>query len=184
MPLCPSLSLRNGRWQRKPSSKKAIVAECRQRLAEVLPLEPVSVASIDGSIRLEGQKGASMGQTLAVAYVYLTTLLHRGQHQFPLVIDSPAGPIDGANRREIAELVPMLCDQFIAFTISPERMNFVEPLHQAAEGDVRYLTLFRKTVGTQHLLSNLPQSNVVQDTKTAVLIAGKDYFYSFDVIDE
>ena len=47
---------------------------------------------------------------------------------FPLVVDSPAGPIDEGVRRRIGRLLPELCTQFVGFTINTERAGFVDAL--------------------------------------------------------
>lgn len=159
--------------------KAAIVKECRQRLGEILSFNPVEIDEISGSLKLKNQKGASVGQTLAVAYTFLTTLLGRGKHQFPLVVDSPANPIDNTVRSEIASVIPDLTDQFVAFTISSERTGFTDYLDKSADGDVKYLTLFRKNEHTQPLVEDLP-SNGVDETKDGVLVEGREYFNQFD----
>lgn len=162
---------------------ESLRTQCNQQLDRVLPLEPVRIESIGQNLRLLGQDGASVGQSLAVGYTFLTTLLHRGQHQFPLVVDSPANPVDVGNRREIAATVPKLCDHFIGFTISSERMGFANSLHEAADGDVVYLTMFRKSDRTAHLMDSLPETGVHM-TDTAVIIEGRDYFNRFDVEED
>ena len=74
-------------------------------------------------------------------------------------------------------MVPQLCSQFIAFTISTEREAFLEPLEAAAEGDVKYLTAFRKTDGNAELMKDLPVS--FYDNGHSVVVEGRDYFMSF-----
>lgn len=159
--------------------KGDILEECRTKLSEILSFSPVEISEISGSLRLKGQDGASVGQTLAVAYTFLTTLLGEGQHQFPLIVDSPANPIDKTVRREIAGVIPKLTDQFVAFTISTERPGFTDHLHRAADADVRYLTLFRKNANTRPLVSELPGDGV-QQTSDGILVEGRSYFEQFD----
>jgi DNA sulfur modification protein DndD len=153
---------------------------CNTRLESVLSREPVQIESIDRSLTLRGQEGASVGQTLSVGYTFLTSLLKRGQHQFPLIVDSPANPLSIEVRSEIGSLVPELCEQFLAFTISSERAGFVNALHEGSEGEIKYLTMFRKSPGTSHLLNNLPSEGVTE-TDNCILIEGKTYFNNFDV---
>lgn len=159
--------------------KKDIIHECRKRLNDILAFNPIEISEISGSLKLKNQGGASVGQTLAVAYTFLTTLLGRGQHQFPLIVDSPANPIDNTVRSQVAEVIPELTDQFVAFTISSERVGFTDHLDYAADGDVRYLTLFRKNVNTDYLIGELPDTGV-QHTNDGVLVEGRDYFNKFD----
>lgn len=172
-------TLKNAHNKAKLKLKKDIIQECRERLHNILSFNPVEVSGINGSLELKNQSGASVGQTLAVAYTFLTTLLGRGQHQFPLVVDSPANPIDNTVRSQVAKVIPELTDQFVAFTISSERVGFTNHLDSAADGDVRYLTLFRKNVNTAYLVGELPE-NDFQHSEDGVLVEGKEYFDQFD----
>lgn len=162
--------------------RSQLLDDINARLARVLYRDPITVDKIEGAVVL-GRGGASVGQTLAVGYVFLTSLLHRGQHQFPLLVDSPANPIDLTVRREIARLVPQLCEQFVALTISSERDGFVAPLHEQSQGNIKYITLFRKTAGAEKLRHNLPTKGI-QETANGILIEGKEYFEQFDVESE
>jgi DNA sulfur modification protein DndD len=159
-----------------------LVVEANQRIKEILINDPLEISKIDRSLRLAGQDGASVGQTLSVGYTFLMSVLNRGNNNFPLVVDSPANPIDGDVRENIAALIPSLCTQFVGFTINTERPGFVLPLEKAA-GTVKYLTMFRKTDGTARLLPGLPVTGVVQ-TESAVLVEDRDYFMSFGLKDE
>ena len=79
-----------------------------------------------------------------VAYGFMATLFSNTERELPFVVDSPANSIDNKVREEVAELIPNLTEQFIAFTISSERNNFVKPLEKACASKVKYITLFRK----------------------------------------
>ena len=160
-----------------------LTEECNLRLKSILSRSPLQIESISNSLKLKNQDGASVGQTLSVGYTFLTSLLHRGQHQFPLVVDSPANPLSMEVRREIGKLVPALCEQFVGFTISSERAGFVEVLDRQCSGKVEYLTLFRKGTGTSQLLSNIEKYDHVQND-TCVLVRGKEYFCQFDLEKE
>lgn len=160
--------------------RKELTEECNERLKTILSRSPLQVESIGKSLKLKHQAGASVGQTLSVGYTFLTSLLHRGQHQFPLVVDSPANPLSIEVRREIGKLVPALCEQFVGFTISSERAGFVEVLDNECGGKVNYLTLFRKGDGTASLLEGLGLYDHTQND-TCVLVYGKEYFCRFDI---
>ena len=108
--------------------------------------------------------------------------LSRGNNDFPLIVDSPAGPIDEGVRRNIGRLIPQLCSQFVGFTINTERPGFVQMLEKSSD-DCLFLTLFRRTEGTTRLERALPGSGVTQ-TETATLVNDRDYFMGFDVTDE
>lgn len=159
-----------------------ILAECNKTLRKVLSHDPIQLDRIDSSLHLAHQTGASVGQTLAVGYTFLMTALKRGQNDFPLIVDSPANPLDAGRRRQIGGLIPELCSQFVGFTISTERLGFVSAL-EATKCQIKYLTLFRKTAGASKLIEQLPREGVKQ-TGNAVLVDDRAYFQSFDVEQE
>jgi len=159
-----------------------LLSATNERLAIVLANDPLRLERIDRSLHLAHQGGASAGQKLSVGYTFLMSALSRGNNDFPLIVDSPAGPIDEGVRRNIGRLIPELCTQFVGFTINTERPGFVPALEKASD-DCLFLTLFRRTEGTKRLEQNLPTQGVVQTT-TATLVKDRDYFMSFDVTDE
>ena len=121
---------------------KEIKDQCNERLKNVLSGQPILIESIDQNIKILRKKRVSVGQTLSTAYVFLTSLLDRGNNSFPLVMDSPAGPIDDDVRKEIAELIPSLTDQFISFVISVERSSFADVLADNSNGNIQFITGF------------------------------------------
>jgi DNA sulfur modification protein DndD len=157
--------------------KEVLVSGCNARLNVVLRGDPIEIERIDSSLVLRGRASGSAGQNLAVGYTFLAEALSRGTHVFPLIVDSPAGPLDHPVRREVGAMVPNLCEQFIAFTISTEREGFLEPLERAANGDVKYLTAFRKTPGNADLMRDLPAG--AMQTEQSVLVDGRAYFVRF-----
>ncbi|MES2096824.1 MAG: hypothetical protein V4459_08680 [Pseudomonadota bacterium] len=162
--------------------KGELIESCNDTLAKVLVNDPLRIAGIDKSLKLSGQSGASVGQVLSVGYVFLMNVLKRGNNELPLVVDSPANPIDAGVRRRVGALIPKLTEQFVGFTINTEREGFVPALHEAAGGDVRYLTLFRRTPGTEKLMVNLPASTTVGEN--SVLVHDRQFFETFDLTDE
>ena len=162
--------------------KQELVKECNQKLAVILENDPLVIEQVDRSIKLKGQRAASAGQSLAIGYTFLMCVLNRGQNDFPLVVDSPAGPIDRGVRRRIAQLLPSLCNQFVGFTINTEREGFVDTLERNVD-DIRFLTLFRKTAGTQRMMNELPKGRYTE-TDNAVLVDDKAYFVEFDIKEE
>lgn len=147
-------------------------------LEELMPYNHVRLKGVSTSLKLEGKRGASIGETLTVAYAFLTRLGHRSNYRLPLVIDTPAAPIDDHIRREVGEALPKLVNQFIAFTISPERGPFIDALLDAAEGDVQFLTLFRKS--NTRLAKTLNGTKAkYSETADGVVVEGHDYFDSF-----
>lgn len=149
------------------------------RISGVLRRTPITVARIDESVVLERQAGASVGQTLSVGYAFLGSLFGMGAFELPFVVDSPAGPLDDNVRREIAGIVPDFTHQFIAFVISSERPNFVEPLRRAAEGEVQHFTLFRLIPDTESMKNDAKRYKAIE-SDNGVLVEAQEYFDRFD----
>ncbi len=149
------------------------------RVSGVLRRTPITVARIDESVVLEKQAGASVGQTLSVGYAFLGSLFGMGAFELPFVVDSPAGPLDDNVRREIAGIIPDFTHQFIAFVISSERPNFVEPLRRAAEGGVQHFTLFRLISDTESMKNDAKRYEAIE-THDGVLVESQEYFDRFD----
>jgi DNA sulfur modification protein DndD len=107
------------------TSRRSISLEiCRQAnevITKLMPDNAIRIREIDQCLILDGKDGGSVGETLSVAYAFLSTLFNQTEHKLPFIVDSPAGPIDLRVRREVAALIPQLTSQFIAFTISSER---------------------------------------------------------------
>lgn len=175
--------LKQAHQQAREELRKIMIEETNQRITQLLSRDPVWLEDIQDSLKLEGRGGASVGQTLSVSYAFLATLFNRSNHQLPFIVDSPAGALDLNVRPEVARLVPQLGNQFVAFTISSERQSFVDSLHQAAQGNVQYLTLFRKTSRMDALWQN-SDSNQLTETVDGVMVAGKEFFERFDLDEE
>ena len=162
--------------------KSELLEQCNERLEDILVNDPLRIDRIEKSIRIRGQVGASAGQTLSIGYTFLMSVLNRGQNDFPLVVDSPAGPIDEGGRRRIGRLLPSLCSQFVGFTINTERAGFVESLESKVQ-DTLFLTMFRKTPGTERMMASLPNGQYTE-TENCVLVDDRGYFFGFDIEDE
>jgi hypothetical protein len=93
------------------------------------------------STGLATKGNVSEGQSLAVAYAFLTSLLTEAPYKLPFIVDSPAVSLDTAVRREVGDIIPGLFDQMIMFVISSEREGFADAFY-GREG-VRYITLWR-----------------------------------------
>lgn len=117
-----------------------------RKLAVLAPSEELRVARIGGSLELEAsglaqKDGVSEGQSLAVAYAFLTSLLADAPYRLPFIVDSPAVSLDTQVRREVGDLIPDLFGQMIMFVISSEREGFADAFY-SREG-VRFLTIWR-----------------------------------------
>jgi len=117
-----------------------------EKLVLLVPSEGLRVARIGGALELESghlssKSNVSEGQSLAVAYAFLTSLLSEAPYKLPFIVDSPAVSLDTAVRREVGDLIPTLFDQMIMFVISSEREGFADAFYRRKE--VRYITLWR-----------------------------------------
>jgi DNA sulfur modification protein DndD len=166
----------------RDSITREICNESNKRIMELLPHNRISISRIDRSLVLDGQEGGSVGETLSIAYAFLSTLFNRSEHQLPFVVDSPAGPIDLAVRPKIGELIPRLTDQFIAFTISSERDRFVPKLKLASKANVRFLTVFRK--GSKELQQSARAAAEVVESPDGFVVGGEDFFNGFQLDEE
>ena len=118
------------------------------KLSHLVPSEALHVGRIAGALELGSPGSAhksdvSEGQSLAVAYAFLTSLLTDAPYQLPFIVDSPAVSLDTRVRREVGELIPDLFGQMIMFVISSEKEGFADAFY--GREDVRYLTLWRES---------------------------------------
>lgn len=79
--------------------KQEIVRKTNEKLRRVIVDDFVEIESIDRYIKLKGRDGASEGQTLSIAYCFLGTLFEDSELEFPFIIDSPTGKIDGFRKK-------------------------------------------------------------------------------------
>lgn len=130
-----------------------------EKLTHLVPSESLQVARIGGALELESGRltakaGVSEGQSLAVAYAFLTSLLTEAPYQLPFIVDSPAVSLDTKVRREVGELIPGLFGQMIMFVISSEREGFADAFYDRK--GVRFLTLWRETDEVTQVRDGLP----------------------------
>lgn len=157
--------------------------DANTRIAELMPDNMIRVKEIDRCVVLEGQSSGSAGENLSIGYAFLATLFNRsGEHQLPFVVDSPANPIDYDIRPKIGQLAPILTDQFIAFVISSERERFLPALRKAAQQEIKYITLFRKSI-TRHA-EKAEQSSGYASTADGVTVVDEQFFTDFQLDSE
>ncbi len=164
---------------------ESIRLQANERIGQLMPNNGLELQSVASSLRLVGKEGGSEGETLAVGYGFLSTLLNRASHKLPFVVDSPAGSLDIAVRREVGALVPRLGVQFIAFTISTEREGFLNAIRQACEGMPPLLiTLYRKGALPEDAAP--PSGAYTISSNNAVWTTDPDFFerFQFDQEDE
>jgi len=159
-----------------------ISKDANLRIAELMPNNAIRIDRVDRSLRLHDQEGGSVGETLSVAYAFLATLFNRTEHKLPFIVDSPANPIDLRVRAKVAELIPRLTGQFIAFTISSERQGFLTPLEREAKNRIQYITLFRK--GATDLDATALESGQAEETTDGLCVFGRPFFTQFHLDSE
>jgi DNA sulfur modification protein DndD len=117
-----------------------------EKLKKLIPSEAIKVARIGGALELESDRlgskqQVSEGQSLAIAYAFLTSLFEQAPYRLPFIVDSPAGSLDLQVRRDVAELIPGLFEQVVMFVISSEREGFADPFY--GRKGVRFCTIWR-----------------------------------------
>jgi DNA sulfur modification protein DndD len=160
----------------------ALCEDANKRIQHLMPNNAIRIDRVDRSLRLDGKSGGSAGETLSVAYAFLSTLFHRTDYQLPFIVDSPAGPLDHPKRSAVASLIPDLAGQFIAFVISTERDGFQDKLDQTAKSPIQYLTLFRK--GDAAMESAANATGGAESTVDGILVTGKSFFETFQIEEE
>lgn len=162
-----------------------VCQDANARMDSLMPNNNIRIEKIHQSLRLKGQEKGSAGETLSVAYAFLSTLFNRSDHQLPFIVDSPAGPIDLKVRNRVAELIPKLGKQFIAFVISSERQQFIEPLKEAANGRIQYITMFHKgRDGLEQVEAQARKHPNITETTDGIVVLDEDFFNNFDLEKE
>lgn len=106
--------------------KKEIVKKTNEKIKRVITDDFIEIDNIDGYIKLKDRDGASEGQTLSIGYCFLGTLFEDSELEFPFVIDSPTGKMDFDKRQAVADIIPVVFKQMIAFVQSAEVERFAD----------------------------------------------------------
>ena len=164
----------------KRGISKDLCKEANGRIEQLMPYNRIRIREIKQNLILDGQEGGSVGETLSIGYAFLSTLFNRTEHQLPFVVDSPAGPIDLEVRHRVAQLVPKLSNQFIAFVISAERPSFLPALRETvADNDIQYITIFRKDTPFDKTAED-----GVEESDDGYIVSSYDFFNQFHIESE
>jgi hypothetical protein len=174
--------LQSAHGRARNAISQELCIEANERINRIMPFNAIRIEKLERCLRLKGQEGGSVGETLSVAYGFLATLFNRTDYQLPFIVDSPANPIDLRVRPRIAELIPSLTQQFVAFIISSERQSFVEPLEKKSPGRVQYITVFRK--GPEDLERAARKEGGFRETSDGMAVVGQEFFSSFHLDEE
>lgn len=123
--------------------KKEIVRKTNDKLKEVIKDDDIEIEDIDQYIKLKNRDGASEGQTLGIAYCFLGTLFEDAELEFPFVIDSPTGKMDFDKRQAVADVIPKVFNQMIAFVQPAEVDYFANRFYDRS--DTQFITIIAST---------------------------------------
>ena len=168
-------------YKAKEEISVELCQEANKRIEGLMPANAIRIQKITQSLVLQGQEAGSVGETLSIGYAFLATLFNGTDHKLPFIVDSPANPIDLEVRANVAQLVPKLSHQFIAFTISSERDGFLPSLETAsADNDIQYITMFRKDMQSDNDLNG----EHAKESIDGWCVHGKTYFQRFQLDEE
>lgn len=119
--------------------KEEIIKKANDKISRVIKDDYIEIECIDGYIKLKDREGASDGQTLSIGYCFLGTLFEEAELEFPFVIDSPTGKMDFDKRQAVADIIPVVFNQMIAFVQSAEVKCFADRFYKNT--DTQYLTI-------------------------------------------
>ena len=125
--------------------KKEIVRKTNEKLRKVIKDDDIEIEDIDKYIKLKNRDGASEGQTLGIAYCFLGTLFEDAELEFPFVIDSPTGKMDFDKRQAVADIIPKVFNQMIAFVQSAEVEHFANRFYD--KQGTQFITIIASTQG-------------------------------------
>ena len=125
--------------------KKEIVHKTNEKLKEVIKDDDIEIEDINKYIKLKNRDGASEGQTLGIAYCFLGTLFEDAELEFPFVIDSPTGKMDFDKRQAVADIIPDVFNQMIAFVQSAEVEQFANRFYD--KPNTQFITIIASTQG-------------------------------------
>ena len=140
--------------------KQEIIKKTNEKISKVITDDFIEIENIDGYIKLKNKDGASEGQTLSIGYCFLGTLFEDAELEFPFIIDSPTGKMDFDKRQAVADIIPVVFNQMIAFVQSAEVERFADRFYD--NDDSQFLTVV-----------------VSKETGEVVVHNGKEYFDSY-----
>ncbi len=167
----------------KSAINDEICINANKHIESLMPNNMIRIQKINRSLILKGQEGGSAGETLTIAYAFISSLFNRSQyHELPFIVDSPAGALDGDIRGEVAQLIPKLSKQFIAFIISTERPGFLSDLERYAGSEIQYITLFR--AGPMAWEQKARKVEETNESIDGFYVPGRSFFNEFQLESE
>lgn len=126
--------------------KKIIIDTTNNKLRLIIKNDDIQIEKIDNYIKIADSENVSAGQKLSVAYSFISALFSCSSYDLPFVIDSPAHNLDLDYRREVSKVIPKQFSQLILFMMSSERDAFLDNIEKSATGEIKYLTIFKKSL--------------------------------------
>ncbi|MEG1882024.1 MAG: hypothetical protein RR207_05995 [Clostridia bacterium] len=123
--------------------KKDIIKKANEKISSVITDDFIEIEAIEKYIKLKSKGGASVGQTLSIAFCYICTLFEDSELKFPFVIDSPVNSMDKEKRRAVADIIPQIFNQMICFVMSTEVKDFAERFY--SREDSQFITIESKS---------------------------------------
>jgi DNA sulfur modification protein DndD len=167
-----------------------LVTSINKALKKLMPGdENLEVVGISNCIELK-QSGASQGQRLAIAYSFVTSLLERSNHKFPLLVDHPFQGLQEESINDLSKLLPKVCHQFIGFLVNVEKIGSlysikgnktVDSGFRLTKEKIFYATAFRKSDQTKKLE---PPAKLSTETKNGIACYDQSFFDNFNLQDE
>ena len=171
-----------------------IIQNINKEVKRVMPLEEIYVESIKNKITLKtkdgitrsGNGGASRGQMVRIAYLFLITLLDRPHLKFPLIVDSPVTALDTIGRTEIAKSrAKDFSGQYIGFIFDTERADFSNILEKELNNEINLITAFSKSEASSHMIKLAEEHDVnTNEFENGVVGYNKDFFNKFKGANE
>ena len=125
--------------------KKEIIRKANEKIGKVIRDDYIEIESVDKYIKLKGRDNASEGQTLGIAYCFLGTLFEDAELEFPFIIDSPTGKMDFEKRQAVADIIPEVFNQMIAFVQPAEVEHFANRFYDKV--DTQFITIIASSQG-------------------------------------
>jgi len=160
-----------------------VTDETNETCRRILGNDDMDIESIGKSLVLKGsndrETGGSVGQTMVLAYSFIQVLNKQTGIQIPLILDSPVGPADTENRKEIADILWNLGERnLIIFIINTEKNDFVDRIQDNAkseskEHEVMYITQFKRNKKTERFFG--------EDTREGFISYESDFFDEFAI---
>ena len=153
--------------------KSGLVDEMNSRLTKIITDDPITVKKEGEAIV---HSGASEGQTLTLAYIFLSSALEMADevNQFPFVVDSPAGKIGQQYRQNVAKMISKFPCQYVSLIQGGEREWFGETLNKHSGPDIKVQTILRKCDFYQHYFDNPPTGFV--ELNNSAWVPGFEFF--------